>query len=284
MQALRVALIQLAWAGTRDAMIAAYQPLVAQAAAGGAAIVCLPELSLSPYFPGTRARAGLAWAEPLTGGDSDRCFSALAQTHGVTIVGSLFERTPDGHLYDTATLHDPTGRLIGSTRKVHIPSGAGYHETDFFEAGQDYPVHDLGVVRLAMPTCYDQWFPEMARICALNGAEFIFYPTAIGAEPTDPDIDTQNAWETVMRGHAIANGVYIGAANRIGVENGVRFYGSSFICDPMGRVLAQAGRDTTEVVMADLDPAVLEHWRDLFPLLHQRRPQTYQRILDSFEA
>lgn len=135
-----------------------------------------------------------------------------------------------------------------------------------------------------MPTCYDQWFPEMARICALNGAEFIFYPTAIGAEPTDPDIDTQNAWETVMRGHAIANGVYIGAANRIGVENGIRFYGSSFICDPMGRVLAQAGRDTTEVIMADLDPAVLEHWRDLFPLLHQRMPQTYRRILDRFEA
>lgn len=135
MQALRVALIQLAWAGTRDAMIAAYQPLVGQAAAGGAAIVCLPELSLSPYFPGTRDRAGLAWAEPLAGGDSDRCFNALARTHGVTIVGSLFERTPDGHLYDTATLHDPTGRLIGSTRKVHIPSGEGYHETDFFEAG-----------------------------------------------------------------------------------------------------------------------------------------------------
>ena len=111
---------------------------------------------------------------------------------------------------------------------------------------------------VAAPTCYDQWFPELARIYSLNGAEFIFYPTAIGAEPTDPDIDTQDAWQTIMRGHAIANGVFIGAANRTGVENGVRFYGSSFVCDPMGRVLAQAGRDTTEIITAELDPHIID--------------------------
>ncbi|MBC7813466.1 MAG: hydrolase, partial [Burkholderiales bacterium] len=132
----------------------------------------------------------------------------------------------------------------------------------------------------ATPTCYDQWFPELARIYSLNGAEFIFYPTAIGAEPTDPNIDTMESWQTVMRGHAVANGVYIGAANRIGEENSLRFYGSSFVCDPMGRIIAQAGRDTAEFITADLDPQLFEHWRRLFPLLRQRKPATYQRILD----
>jgi N-carbamoylputrescine amidase len=120
----------------------------------------------------------------------------------------------------------------------------------------------------------------MARISALNGAEFIFYPTAIGSEPTDPAMDSSEMWQTVMRGHAIANGVFIGAANRIGRENGLTFYGRSFVCDPMGRVLAQAGRDSEEVLLADLDPAVFHRWRGLFPLLGQRMPQTYGRIVE----
>jgi N-carbamoylputrescine amidase len=119
------------------------------------------------------------------------------------------------------------------------------------------------------------------RIYSLNGAEYIFYPTAIGSEPTDPDMDSSEAWQTVMRAHAIANGVYVGAANRVGVENGVTFYGSSFICDPMGNVLAQASRDQVEVITAELDPAVLARWRGLFPLLQQRKPQTYIRLTES---
>lgn len=280
MQPLRIALVQLAWTGSRTGMMEQYHTLVAHAAQQGAQLVCLPELSLSPYFPGTRDKAGFNWAEALPGGESERFFSELASRYHVTLIGSLFEKTDDGHLYDTATIHAPDGSLMGITRKIHIPSGEGYHETDFFEAGDAYPVFDIGALKVATPTCYDQWFPELARLYALNGAEFIFYPTAIGSEPTDPDIDTQEAWQTVMRGHAIANGVYIGAANRTGEENGVRFYGSSFICDPMGRVLAQAGRDTTEVIVADLAPHTLEHWRDLFPLLRQRKPETYGKLAE----
>src|SRR5690606_23107362 len=149
------------------------------------------------------------------------------------------EKTHDGQYFDTATIHNPQGELAHFTRKVHIPSGEGYHETDFFGGGVEYPVHDIGKMRLAIPTCYDQWFPEMARICTLNGAEFIFYPTAIGSEPTDPDFDSKDAWQTVMRGHAVANGVYIAAANRIGEENDIRFYGSSFVCDPTGKIIAE---------------------------------------------
>ncbi len=279
-QAVRVALIQLAWAGAREPMLVLYRQLIGHAAMEGATLICLPELSLSPYFPGTRTAAGFEWAEALEDGPTAQFCGALAREHHVTIVGSIFEQTPEGRYFDTATLYNPQGQLAGYTRKIHIPSGTGYHETDFFEGGQEYPVFDMGTLRLATPTCYDQWFPELARIYTLNGAEFIFYPTAIGSEPTDPDIDTQEAWQTVMRGHAIANGVFIGAANRVGMENGVRFYGSSFICDPTGAILVQAGRDTTEVIMADLMPHTLEHWRDLFPLLHQRKPATYQRLTE----
>ncbi len=276
--ALRVALVQYAWVGSMDAMQQQVQQLVAQAARDGAGLVCLPEFSLIPYFPGKRDPAGFAWAEALPGGTSETFFSQLAREHGVTLVGSLFERAADGTYYDTATLHGADGRLIGTTRKLHIPSGDGYHETDFFVGGSEFPVYDIGALRLSTPTCYDQWFPETARIFSLNGAEFIFYPTAIGEEPGDPDMDTADSWQTVMRGHAIANGVYIAAANRVGAENGVGFYGSSFICDPSGKVLAQAGRETTEVIMAELKPEVFTHWREHFPLLHQRRPAIYGRL------
>ncbi|NWF69611.1 MAG: hydrolase [Chloroflexi bacterium] len=279
MEAIRVALVQLAWSGSRDSMMAQYRTLIAQAAAQGAALVCLPEFSLLPYFPGTRDARGFDWAEPLPGGLSEQFFGEMARTHGVTLVGSLFEKTLDGQYFDTATVHNPQGALAGITRKVHIPYGEGYNETDFFKGYDEYPVHTLQAVKIAAPTCYDQWFPELARIYALNGAEFIFYPTAIGSEPSDPHIDTQPMWETVMRGHAIANGLFIGAANRVGVENGVTFYGSSFVCDPTGRILAQAGRVSTEVICADLNPRVMQHWRDLFPLLKQRMPHTYGRIL-----
>ena len=139
---------------------------------------------------------------PLPGGSSGQFFAELATRHGVTIVGSLLERDKEGRHWDTATIYDGDGKLRYFTRKMHIPSGEGYHETDFFEGYHEYPVHDLGTVQLAAPTCYDQWFPELARIYALEGAELIYYPTAIGSEPTASDFDSASAWQTVMRGHA----------------------------------------------------------------------------------
>jgi N-carbamoylputrescine amidase len=277
MDATRIALIQLAWTD-RERMKQTYRDLAADAARQHAQIVCLPEFSITPYFPGTLDPSGFDWQEPLQGGASEQFFAELAAANQVYVLGSLFEAGTDGNLYDTATIHNPRGEFIGFTRKVHIPSGDGYNETSFFGGADAYPVHDLGTVKASVPTCYDQWFPEMARICALNGAEFIFYPTAIGSEPSDPNIDTRDSWQMVQRGHAIANGVYLAAANRVGAENGVTFYGSSFVCDPMGRVIAQAGRDTTEVITADLDPVLFDHWRALFPLLKQRVPQHYGAI------
>ena len=157
--------------------MALYRELVAEATATGASLVCLPEFSILPYFPGVRDPAGFAWAEPLPGGVSDQFFRELARAHEVSLIGSIFERDADGNYWDTAAIYDAQGELQGVTRKVHIPSGAGYHETDYFAGGDQYPVHDLGAVKLAAPTCYDQWFPELARIYALEGAEFIYYPT-----------------------------------------------------------------------------------------------------------
>jgi N-carbamoylputrescine amidase len=283
MQPITIALVQLAYSGSRQSMQAQYERLIAQAAAQGAGLVCLPEFSLTPYFPSSKDPSGFDWAEPAAGGPSDVFFSEQARRHGLSIISSIFERDGD-RFYDTAVIHRADGSPVGITRKVHLPYGEGYNETDFFEPGDGYPIHDLGTLRLAAPTCYDQWFPEMARISALRGAEFIYYPTAIGSEPSDPDIDTADMWQTVMRGHAIANGIFIAAANRVGYEHPVRFYGSSFICDPMGKILAQAGRDTTEVISARLEPRTFEHWRELFPLLRQRRPETYARILESYEG
>ncbi|MDZ4770349.1 MAG: nitrilase-related carbon-nitrogen hydrolase [Chloroflexota bacterium] len=286
MERMTVAVVQYAWAGSREAMIEVVRGLVAEAAGRGAALVCVPELSLSPYFPITTDPAGLVWAEPALGGDSDRVFGALARTHGVSIISSIVERTLDEYsgverIYDTAVLHRPDGVIGGVTRKVHIPSGEGYHEDHFFQGGDSYPVHRIGDLSVAAPTCYDQWFPELARIYAMNGAEFVFYPTAIGSEPSAPDIDTQDAWQIMMRAHAIANGLYVAAANRVGVEQGQSFYGGSFICNPMGQMMAEAGRDSTEVITAELDPELFARWRGLFPLLHQRMPARYARLLET---
>ncbi len=279
MRDLRIALAQGHWTGDQAATMALYRELAAAAASGGAELLCLPEFTILPYFPGVRDAAGFRWAEPLRGGPSERFFSELASRHNFTVIGSLFERDADGKYWDTATVHAASGELRHFTRKVHIPSGAGYHETDYFGGAGAFPVYDIGAVKLAAPTCYDQWFPELARIYALEGAEFIYYPTAIGSEPTAPDFDSAAAWQTVMRGHAVANGIFIAAGNRVGKENAVTFYGSSFICDPLGNILAKASRDRDEVLHAHLQASQRAQYLELFPLLRQRRPQHYGRLL-----
>ncbi|MCB0009095.1 MAG: hypothetical protein KDE04_21660 [Anaerolineales bacterium] len=278
MKRTKIALVQTDWSGDRASMKAKLAELIGQAAAGGSNLVCLQEFTLSPYFASVLSDDNYRWAEMLHGGESDQFFGELAGRHRIYLISSIFEQGKDGKYWDTAVLHGPAGTQIGYTRKVHIPAGTGYHEDHYFGGATDYPVHDVAGLQVAAPTCYDQWFPEMSRICALNGAEFIFYPTAIGSEPSAPGFDSQKSWELVMRGQAIANGVFMAAANRVGQE-GVTFYGSSFICDPMGNILAQASRDQTEIISAELDPAIFDQWRALFPLLKQRRPELYGPIM-----
>lgn len=274
----RLALLQTRWLGDVDAMQRQLRTMTAEAVAAGADLIGLPEFSLNPYFAVTRDPAGFEWAEPLPGGVSEQFFADLSRDFGVAVIGSLYEHTPEGHYYDTATVH-ADGRLVGLTRKIHIPSGDGYHETAFFGGADAFPIHAAAGVQLATPTCYDQWFPELARIFTLKGAQLIYYPTAIGSEPNDPSMDSRAAWQRVMQGHAVANGVFVAACNRVGTEGTNTFYGSSFVCDPSGAILAQAGRDTVEVVVADVDLAVLHKWRAFFPLLHQRRIGVYGDLL-----
>lgn len=284
MKKLHMALCQGHWTGDQNTTKDLYRGLVDEAVSLGANLICLPEFSITPYFPGIRDNPEKSrWEETLNEGATAEFCGELSSKYEITLIASIFEREND-NFWDTAVIYGTDGKLSHYTRKVHIPSGEGYHETDYFEGYDEFPVHDVGFVKMATPTCYDQWFPELARIYAMNGAELIYYPTAIGSEPTAPEFDSKDAWQTVMRGHAVANGVYIAACNRVGTENSVTFYGSSFICDPTGKIIAEASRDKDEVIHVELDPAFREKYIELFPLLYQRKAQHYQRLMDTIDS
>jgi N-carbamoylputrescine amidase len=205
----------------------------------------------------------------------------MAAAHGIHVHASLYERADDddGLGFNTAIVVSPEGELVARTRKLHIPITAGYHEDRYFRPGPAgpgaYPLVGLGDLRLGLPTCWDQWFPEVARAYSLEGADMLVYPTAIGSEPDHPEFDTQPLWQQVIVGNGIANGVFMVAVNRIGTEPPLTFYGSSFISDPYGRILAQAPRDEPAVLVADLDLDQRRDWLELFPFLTTRRPDTY---------
>jgi N-carbamoylputrescine amidase len=285
---LRVAAVQQRWHADPEEHEAALEAGIRLAAAQGAELVCLQELTLSRYFAVDPAGPSALGVEPeeLPGGPTFRFAARMAHETGAHVHASLYERAPasDGLGYNTAILVAPDERLVGRTRKLHIPVTAGYHEDRYFRAGpadsDPFPLVELGDARLGLPTCWDQWFPELARAYSLEGAELLVYPTAIGSEPDHPDFDTQPLWEQVMIGNAIANGVFIVAVNRFGEEPPVRFYGSSFICDPYGRKLAQAPRDAAAVLVADLDLDQRSDWLELFPFLSTRRPEAYASLAD----
>jgi N-carbamoylputrescine amidase len=210
----------------------------------------------------------------------------MARETGVLVHASLYERADgeDGLGYNTAIVVRPDGELAARTRKLHIPVTAGYHEDRYFRPGPGdadaFPLLAVEEAHLGLPTCWDQWFPELARAYSLEGADVLVYPTAIGSEPEHPDFDTQPLWEKVIVGNAIANGVFMVAVNRIGEEPPLRFYGSSFICDPYGRKLVQAPREEPAVLVADLDLDQRRDWLELFPFLATRRPDAYARLAE----
>jgi N-carbamoylputrescine amidase len=282
----RIGAVQERWHPDPDEHAAALATGIRRAAAEGALLVCLQELTLSRYFaadPRGPQAAGVE-AEELPGGPTHRFAAQLASETGVHVHASLYERgdDPSGLGYNTAILVAPGGELLGRTRKLHIPVTAGYHEDRYFLPGPagdaPFPVIALGDAHLGLPTCWDQWFPEVARAYSLENADVLVYPTAIGSEPEHPDFDTEPLWEQVIIGNAIANGVFMVAVNRTGAEGALRFYGSSFICDPYGRKLAQAPRDEPAVLVADLDLDQREDWLELFPFLTTRRPDVYARL------
>jgi N-carbamoylputrescine amidase len=284
----RIAAVQQAWHRDPAEHEAALEAAIRVAAGEGAQLICLQELTLSRYFavdPGGPEAAG-AEPEELPGGRTHRFVARMAGETATYVHASLYERAEggDGLGYNTAIVVAPDGRLLARTRKLHIPVTAGYHEDRYFRPGpgeaEAFPLVALGEANFGLPTCWDQWFPELARAYSLAGADVLVYPTAIGSEPEHPEFDTEPLWERVMIGNAIANGVFIVAVNRVGEEPPLRFYGSSFICDPYGRKLLQAPRDEPAVLVADLDLDQRRDWLELFPLLRSRRPDAYARLTD----
>ncbi len=287
-QRLRIAAVQQRWHPDPGEHEAALETGIRLAAGEGARLVCLQELTLSRYFavdPGGPGQAGIE-PEDLPGGPTYRFAARMAQATGAHIHASLYERADgdDGLGYNTAIMVAPDGELRARTRKLHIPVTAGYHEDRYFRPGPGgcdaFPLVALAEARLGLPTCWDQWFPEVARAYSLEGADILVYPTAIGSEPEHPDFDTQPLWEKVILGNAISHGLFMVAVNRIGEEPPLRFYGSSFICDPYGRKLVQAPRDAPAVLVADLDLDQRYDWLELFPFHATRRPDTYARLAE----
>jgi N-carbamoylputrescine amidase len=263
--------------------------LLRQAADRGAQVACLPELFRTQYFCQSEDAARFDLAEPIPGPTTEALAQVALETRMV-VVGSIFERRAPGIYHNTAVVLDSDGTLRGRYRKMHIPDDPLYYEKYYFTPGDlGFQAFDTSFARVGTLVCWDQWYPEAARLTALLGAEVLFYPTAIGwhpAEKAEFGAAQSSAWETIQRSHAIANGVYVAAVNRFGHEGpdggGLEFWGGSFLADPFGRVVAKAGHDTEEVVIAPCDPRVQEETRRNWPFLRDRRIDAYAPITQRF--
>jgi N-carbamoylputrescine amidase len=218
-------------------------------------------------------------AEPVPGGEVSRALAGMARSAGVSLVGGVFERAAEGLLFNTALALAPDGSVLGKYRKVHIPHGPGYEEKFYFAPGDlGYPVADAAGLRVGLAICWDQWFPEVGRSLGLAGAELISFPTAIGDEPTQPGFSSREAWAAACRAQGLFNQVFVAAVNRTGREDVLRFYGGSFVSDPWGRVVVEAG-DAEEVLVADCDLDLIREARALFQFYRDRRPETYGALV-----
>lgn len=262
------------------ANIAAVSALVEEAAGKGAQIVLPPELFAGDYFCRVEDEALFARANPTQDDPSVKAMQALARKLGVAIPTSFFER--DGHhYYNTLAMIDAGGEVLGTYRKSHIPDGPGYEEKYYFRPGNDgFKVWQVAGTRIGVGVCWDQWYPESARVMALMGAELLFYPTAIGSEPYDADFDTSRMWRRAMVGHAVSNCMPVIAANRVGVEHGQRFYGHSFIADEWGDLVAEYRGGEAGALVATLDLARAAKHRAGMGFFRDRRPQLYGRICE----
>jgi N-carbamoylputrescine amidase len=264
---------------------------VEEAARRGAEVVCLPELYRSPYFCQREDPAFFDLAEDVPGPSSER-FQAVARKAGVAVIVPIFERRAPGLYHNSALLVDADGTIRGTYRKMHIPDDPAFYEKFYFTPGDlGFRAFDLAVGRVGALICWDQWYPEAARLTALQGAAILFYPTAIGWHPGEKarhGVAQRDAWRTIQRSHAIANGVYVGSVNRIGFEPGpsgqagLEFWGSSFLCDPFGQVLVEGSADREEILVGEVDLARIEEVRRNWPFLRDRRIDAYQGIEKRF--
>ncbi len=289
---MKLGVIQQVLQPEREANLQATATAVHEAASAGAKLILLCELHTGPYFCQTEDPAHFDHAESIPGPTTERLGQLSAELE-VVIVASLFERRAAGLYHNTAVVLERDGSIAGRYRKMHIPDDPGYHEKFYFTPGDlGFTPIDTSVGRLGILVCWDQWFPEAARLMALAGAELLLYPTAIGWDPTDNPEEQQrqrDAWITVQRAHAIANGLPLAACNRAGFEPdpsghtaGIRFWGSSFVCGPQGELLAQAGCEQTEVLLVELQPARSEQVRRIWPFMRDRRIDAYGDLVKRY--
>lgn len=258
---------------------------IRELASKGAKIICTQELFTGLYFPQTIDYTKYDWAEPLDGELNQR-MKALAKELDVVIVSSYYEYAMDGVYFNSAAVFDADGELLGNYRKHHIPEGPQYIEKYYFTPGDSpYLVFKSKYGTFGVLICWDQWFPEPTRILALKGADFVFYPSAIGSEPDNPDLDTSQTWVDAIRGHGIHNNFYVCACNRVGREDAVdgsghmEFYGRGFVSDPWGNIVAEGKRKEEDLIIAEIDLDEIKRARDILQFHRDRRPDSYEEIL-----
>lgn len=286
-KSVRLSAIQLSCGQEEEANIEKTVAAIRQTAAAGAEIVCLQELFASHYFCQSECHDHFQLAQPIPGPITDQ-FAALARELQIVLVLPMFERRAAGVYHNSAVVIDTTGEIAGHYRKMHIPDDPSYYEKFYFTPG-DLGFQTINTSRadIGVCICWDQWFPEAARLTALAGAQILFYPTAIGwliEEKEQFGASQVNAWQTMMRSHAIANGLYVVAANRVGREGGIEFWGNSFIADPYGNLIETAAADAETTIIADCDLGLIDTARTHWPFLRDRRIDAYygltQRLLD----
>ncbi len=282
-----IGLIQMSCSPDPRENFAKVEARIREAAKRGAQIICTQELFRSQYFCREENADLFELAEPIPGPSSE-ALAKLSRELNVAIVGSLFERRAAGIYHNTAVITDAGGATLGKYRKMHIPDDPLYYEKFYFTPGDlGFPNFDTKFGRIGVLVCWDQWYPEGARLSSLGGANILFYPTAIGWHPAEKKefgAAQLDAWRTIQRAHAIANGVFVAAVNRVGYEgtpeSGLEFWGHSFVCDPFGQVLAEASSDKEEILIVECDPKRVEETRRNWPFLRDRRIDAYSPILE----
>jgi N-carbamoylputrescine amidase len=276
-----IGLIQMSGDQSPEANLKKAIARIGEAAKKGAQIICLQELFRSQYFCQTEDTELFKLAETIPGPSSE-ALAKVARAKKVSIVASLFEKRAAGVYHNTAVIFDADGKIAGKYRKMHIPDDPFYYEKFYFTPGDlGFQTHNTRFGKIGALVCWDQWFPEAARLTALRGAEFLFYPTAIGwlpGEGEEMDLAQHSAWETIQRAHAIANGVYVVVVNRVGPEGKLNFWGQSFVADPFGRVIAKASADQEEVLVVPCDLSKIEETRQNWPFLRDRRIDAYDGL------
>lgn len=281
----RLSLVQMSCGNSREENVSKAVQRIEQAAGQGGQIICLQELFTGPYPCQSEDHSMFSWAEEIPGPTTER-LGELAKRLQVVIVSSLFERRAHGLYHNTAVVFDADGSTAGTYRKMHIPDDPLYYEKFYFTPGDlGFCVIPTRYAQLGVGVCWDQWYPEAARLFALAGAEILLYPTAIGwihEEKEEYGAAQHNSWETMMRSHAIANGLFVGAPNRVGIEGQLQFWGASFISGPNGQLLARAGHEGEEILSADCDLDLIDTVRTHWPFLRDRRIDAYGGLTQRF--